>query len=88
MTTMNDVALVGPVSTLIECMADLDADLADADTGLRMLVERVEIDTPIELDVRVSDGDAVELIGGPPTQTIETTWMPVFHRIRLTIGTP
>jgi hypothetical protein len=86
--TMSDVELVGPVATLIECLADLDADLTDAETGLRMLVERVEIDTPMELDVGVSDEGVVSLFAGPPTQTVATTWMPVFHQIRLTIGTP
>jgi hypothetical protein len=86
--TTSDVVPVGPVATLIECMADLDADLTDAATGLRMLVQRVEIDTPLELDVAVGDDDAVELVGGPPTQTIETTWMPVFHQVRVTIEAP
>lgn len=52
-----------------------------------MEVERLEVDLPMEVDVTAL-GDKVARIGiGPPTQWVETTVMPVFHRIRLVVET-
>ncbi len=74
-----------PFSTLCVGIADLDAELVDSDFGVAMRLERATLDLPIELDVRSGDDGRVEIISAPPTQHVETTYMPVFHRIRLTV---
>jgi hypothetical protein len=75
-----------PFHALFAGLADLDADLVDDDAGVRMTMERAKIDLPIELSVTVDDAGAVTLVSAPPTQHVATTWMPVFHRIHLTVA--
>lgn len=57
------------------------------ETGIErqtMRVEELRVDMPFELDLHV-DGDKVQLLASPPTQRTETTVMPVFHQVRLTV---
>jgi hypothetical protein len=75
-----------PFSSLFEGLADVDASLVDDEAGLRMSMESARLDLPIELDVRVGENGRVVLASAPPTQQVKTTWMPVFHRIRLTVA--
>lgn len=48
-------------------------------------VEQLELELPFEMDVRIESHERVRLAGGPPTQYTETTFMPVFHKIRLCV---
>lgn len=50
-----------------------------------MWVERLEIELPFEMDVLVGSDGRVRLAGSPPTQYTETTFMPVFHKIKLAV---
>jgi 2,3-bisphosphoglycerate-dependent phosphoglycerate mutase len=76
-----------------ERLADFLAPLAPdriLSSPFRRAVQSVEplaarLDLPIELDVGVTDEGTVALAGAPPTQHVETTYMPVFHRISLSI---
>ena len=74
-----------PFTALFSGVADLDADLADPATGLALRLERARLDLPVELHVEVDEGGAVRLLGAPPTQHVATTWMPVWHRMRLEV---
>jgi hypothetical protein len=74
-----------PFSTLCVGIADLDAELVHDDFGVAMRLEQAKVDLPIELDVYTTPDGRVEIASSPPTQQIETTYMPVFHRIRLTV---
>jgi len=51
----------------------------------RLRVRRIEVETPIELDLRSSDGSVNAIGGAPPLYRVETTIMPVFHTLRLTL---
>lgn len=51
-----------------------------------MWVERLEIELPFEMDVTVDGSGRVGLAGGPPTQYTETTFMPVFHMVKLAVS--
>ena len=62
---------------LISELADLDAYVS-AQGG--QLAE-IEIAAPIEMDERA----ITPLRIGPPTQTIETTFQPVWHQLRLRV---
>lgn len=74
--------------TLSEFVRDLVVHESVGSPGMgAMEVERLEFDLPMEMDVTAL-GDTVGRVGiGPPTQWVETTVMPVFHRIRLTVET-
>lgn len=74
-----------PFATLCAGVADLDAGLSDPVLGVEMRMERAELDLPIELDVRADDRGVVTIASAPPTQQVETSYMPVFHRIRMTV---
>lgn len=74
-----------PFEAVFTGIADLDQSMFDPDTGLCMQVERASIDTPVELDVCVDENGAVSILGAPPTQHVETTYMPVFHQIEITV---
>ncbi len=74
-----------PFEALFAGLDDLDADLVDEELGVRMLLEEATVDTPIELDASVDEQGRVVLASAPPTQHVETTWMPVFHRLRLRV---
>jgi hypothetical protein len=50
-----------------------------------MAVERLDLDLPVEFDVTALAGTVARVGVGPPTQWVETTVMPVFHRMRLTV---
>ena len=75
-----------PVALLFEGFADLDGRLADDLLGVAMHVEEIKVDLPIELDAAAYEDGRVELVSAPPTQHVETTFMPVFHRLRLTVA--
>jgi hypothetical protein len=74
-----------PFEAVFTGVADLDALLLDPEVGIGMRLGRAAIDTPIELDVLVDDEGGVSIVGAPPTQHIETTYMPVFHHIDLVV---
>ncbi len=46
-----------------------------------LTIEELRLDLPIELDVLVDENGQVELQSAPPTQQIETSVMPVLHRL-------
>lgn len=74
-----------PVSATFASLADLDGRLVDDELGISMHVEEVKLELPIELDVAVEEDGRVLLASAPPTQHVETTYMPVFHQLRLTV---
>ena len=50
-----------------------------------MYVEELRVDLPVELEILVDDSGAVRLAGSPPTQYTQTTIMPVFHQMTLSV---
>ena len=73
---------------LMELVSDL-ADAASVDpvsAGDEMiLVSEIKVDLPIELNLLEESG-VWQIDASPPTQKIETTVMPVWHRVRLTVS--
>ena len=55
-----------------------------ADDGV--LLERLVVDSPVELQVRVAADGSVVLGTAPPRQALETTVMPVLHRLRVVVA--
>lgn len=58
-------------------------DLVDDEAGVRTRLTQVEVTSPIELDVQVDGAGAVWIGGVPPLYREETSFLPVFHSIRL-----
>jgi hypothetical protein len=53
--------------------------------GEQMTVSEIKVDLPFELQVS-QDLAKWQLDAAPPTQIIETTVMPVWHRVRMTVS--
>ena len=75
-----------PFGRLFEGIADLDAHLAEPEAGVAFVLDRADVATPIEVDAIVGEDGAVTLTSAPPTQHVETTYMPVLHRVRMTVA--
>jgi hypothetical protein len=59
-----------------------DVDVAEQEA---VYVSEIKLDLPFELNLLEELG-AWQLDAAPPTQKIETTVMPVWHRVRLTVA--
>jgi hypothetical protein len=74
-----------PLSAFVAELAAAAANDADFDgRELGMYVETLDVDLPFELEL-VDDGAGLTLGAAPPTQRTETTVLPVWHRLRVTI---
>jgi hypothetical protein len=50
----------------------------------RFILERITCDMPVELHVRT--GETLHVVASPPTQKFETSVLPVWHRMRITVA--
>jgi hypothetical protein len=73
-----------PIAEVIYALSEIDGAVGEEGWG-KMMVDEIEIDMPMELDIMTDDNGHIVLGGSPPTQTIETSFMPVFHRVKLGI---
>lgn len=74
---------LGAVSEIILGLADLSD--SEALNGIVRTTE-VALDLPIELEVRYGDDGVLLIDIAPPTQQVETSVMPVFHRLMIQVG--
>ncbi len=74
---------LAPVSEFVRSLTELEAEFSNAQFS--MYIDNMRLNIPIEMDVMVGEDGRVVLGTAPPTQSIETTFMPVFHQMRLTI---
>ncbi len=79
-----DEALV-PLASLIEGLAAVGGQQRDEQLGVSMSIESMKLDLPVELDILTDDNGQVIIGGAPPTQYTETTIMPVFHQLKMTV---
>lgn len=73
-----------PFAELVAGLAELDGP---DDDGARLPsadLEEIRLTLAIELEVR-EDGDRTRVTGSTPTQWIETTVLPAFHRLSMRI---
>jgi len=71
------------LADFIRTMAALDA--TGEGTGGVVVVTGVELDLPVELEVRIGDDGRPRIGASPPTQIVETSVMPVLHRLAVRI---
>ena len=72
-----------PLPPLGRFVGDLLALSEAAESGT---IERLTIALPIELDVGQSPDGSIKLGASPPTQRIETSILPVFHHLEVTLA--
>ncbi len=78
----SDFGALAPLAAFVQRLLDLGLD-TDGMTKARL--KKLQLDMPIELQVRVAEDGSVMLGSGPPTQQIETSFMPVFHQLRVIV---
>lgn len=67
-------------------MTDVDGYLYDSEEAAAMQVEEVELSMPVQLDLVVSDRGDVVVGSSPPLYYAETTFLPVFHQLKVRIS--
>jgi len=77
------VAWDDPLSPVADLVAAC-ASAADSTAG-SVSLERLVVETPVELQATTGTGGSVALGVAPPRQARETTVMPVLHRLRITV---
>lgn len=70
-------------------MANVDFYLTEhfMDEEIILKPKQVHTETPVQLIVEVDENDEVRIGAIPPMYYVETTIMPVFHAVKLTIDT-
>jgi hypothetical protein len=61
-----------------------DARQVDEVVGLAVTLEELRTEFPIELQIAAGDA-GVSLAVAPPTQHVETSILPVWHQLRVTV---
>jgi hypothetical protein len=74
-----------PLAEIVYALSEIEGAVGDDAWGMKMSVDEIEIDMPLEFDIMTDDNGKIVLGGSPPTQTIETSFMPVFHRVKIGI---
>ncbi len=74
------------VSAIVEQFQLLLEPQYEEETGLLLEVDEIKLNLPVELDVELDEEGRLVAGMAPPTQQVETSFMPVFHQIKLTIA--
>lgn len=80
-----DEAMLDMASFLTQ-VTSVEGYLYDEEAETAMQLSSVELSMPVQLDLQVSDAGQVTLGGSPPLYYTETSIMPVFHQMKLTIA--
>ena len=76
---------VAPFGQFVVALSIAAAPTGDPMLDATMHVERLELELPCELQVLQAPDGALTIGGSAPTQRVETTVMPVFHRVAVTV---
>ena len=75
-----------PFHSFMKSLTEFEGMRSEKDLyGMTMGIERVQIETPIELQVATMETGAVILGSVPPLYHVDTSIQPVFHFMRITI---
>ena len=77
------------LADFIEEIADVDYYLEDQYQNQHIVsqVAQVAIESPCQLNITVDDEGQVAIGAIPPMYYVSTSFMPVFHNIKITIDT-
>lgn len=79
-----DAAFLRLRTALLELLQPFEADMSDADAGVRLTLTECEIETPLELSVAKNAEGKLAVGVSPPMYHVDTTFKPSYHRVRLT----
>ncbi len=75
-----------PLSEYIKGLTNFDDyQLEDAESGMSMSIEKIDIEMPCELDIRFDEYGNLIIGTTPPIYYVETSIMPTFHRMKISI---
>lgn len=76
-----------PLSEFIDEMGSIDYFIEEqfAGTNVSMSVEKLKAESACQLLIEIDEENEIRIGAIPPMYYVETTIMPVFHKIRLTI---
>ena len=75
-----------PLSFMMEAFSAITEAAPEEDFWDVMKVGQMKFDFPVEVDVHVDDEGGITLGSAPPTQYIETSFMPVMQNVQITIA--
>lgn len=84
-TESEDNEILIPFADMVQQLVDYGEPLEDPFSHQAMMIEKVKVEMPVEIKVLVEDDGTTTLKSNAPTQSTETTIMPVFHRMKLTV---
>ena len=85
MTYFHGNKILIPFAEMLQQLVDYGEPLEDPLSDRAMMIEKVKVEMPVEFQVLVEDDETTTLKSNAPTQSTETTIMPVFHRMKLTV---
>lgn len=68
-----------------EMMPVEDCIVIDEEKGILTYPEKVEISTPLEMEIVANDDGEIQVGSAPPMYYANTSLLPVFHHLRITI---
>jgi hypothetical protein len=81
--TERPARLLIPLGEFVAGLVDLEPTAGTGEE--RLTIERLRLELPIEVSLALPRGAAEGLTAGPPTQRLETSVLPVFHRLSVTL---
>lgn len=76
-----------PFSGILASLTSLGGDIRSPDGSMHMYVSGLEIETPVELDVRRGEDGALRIGTTPPLYQLQTSVAPSLHRLSFTAKT-
>ncbi len=73
-----------PLQKMIDGMTAFRGEIRDDDAGVHSYIYECGIDSPVELDVFRDENGVLRIGSVPPLYRVETTFLPVFHRVSFT----
>lgn len=72
-----------PFHQHIEDMLEIDGEALDEEKGIKMQIEEVGIESPVQLEIVIDDDGKIVVGSSPPLYYLSTGIMPVFHKLTL-----
>ena len=73
------------VAEFIDQLTDIEGQVLDPEHGINMEIEEATLGIPIQLELIVDEQGQVALGIAPPIYYVETSVIPVFHHIELSL---
>ena len=74
-------------SEMLEELTNLEGSVQGKfeDQSIFMELESAEMELPVEIDISVDESGKVTIGGTPPIYYVETSFMPVFHQLKINV---